>query len=167
MPALRISCFGILLKLHLLRHHGEEVAPRGRLRPEISTVLAAFPPVFDLINVGELPSHTGSCVEQRLTLRLELKGAELIVYGLLARRGADDPPSLLPCSMRFNSQEHQVTLPASIIRDSLSALSSGKVRVKLESESRVGLFQPTVMDARSQKKSPGDFVRKARLSRVA
>lgn len=163
MSALRISCLGILLKHHLLRHHGEEIAPRGRLRPEINAALAAFPPWFELAEAGELPSRIDSCGEERLTLRLDLGGASLTLHGLLARRGTGDLPALLPYSMRLDSREqnHAAALPAGIIRDALVTLSGGKVRFMLESESRIGLFQPVERSFRARR------THQAGLARVA
>lgn len=169
MSALRISCLGILLKHHLLRHHGEEIAPRGRLRPEINAALAAFPPLFELAEAGELPSRIDSCGEERLTLRLDLGGASLTLHGLLARRGTGDLPALLPYSMRLDSREQNqaAALPAGIIRDALVTLSGGKVRFMLESESRIGLFQAVAVHAPSRHVMTAGIVRQPRLARVA
>ncbi len=144
MSTLRISCFGILLKHHLLRHHANEVAPRRRLRPEIEEALACLPVNFEVRTSTQLPARDHLHGEERLTLGIDLSQADgmtLHVQGLLSRNGPGQAHSLLPFSLRF-STDGQAPPSAAQLQAALLRLRAADLPIAAHSESRIGLFQP-------------------------
>lgn len=149
MHTLSISCFAILLKQHLLRHHADELAPRGRLRPAVEAALRTVPADFEVHPADPLWAGSSSKgQEQRLIAHLALgknstaAAAELsvCVQGILARRGVVGTPCLMPFSIRLLAAQGPLTT-ARVLR-ALDCLAHGDWHLTLEGEFRVGRFRP-------------------------
>lgn len=179
MIHLRISCFGILLKHHLLRHHADELAPRGRLRPVVEEALSGLSAEFGvpLPGVSLLPEETALCGEERrLTLHLDLRrdalstaavaAASVCVQGILARRGVVENPCLMPCSVRLLPSESPLTTAG--VLQVLACLAAGRWHASISMESRVGAFVPHAPPAAHKKaRRPGRHAPQPVLARVA
>lgn len=154
MHPLRISCFGILLKHHLLRHHADEIALKGRLRPAAETALAGIPADFEVHLPAPLPEVSRSQgEEQRLALHLDFRRAAMVeasdlalsVQGILARRGAEGTPCLNPFSIHLLAAQDPVS--RELILHALASLARGEWHASIGTEVRVGLFRPPFMEA--------------------
>lgn len=147
---LRISCFGILLKQHLLRHHADALAPKGRLRPAVEAALAAVPADFTVSHAGPLPLHSlARGLEQRLCLRLDLGdhstavtvAPSVCVQGILARRGLVEAPCLMPFSIALSAGEGGASTAR--VLQALECLAQGRWQAFVSSDPpRMALFRP-------------------------
>lgn len=149
MTSLNISCFGILLKHHLLRHHGESVVRKGRLLPELAQTLAEIPADFQLQVAGPMPCRSTCQTEEYLELKIKLwqgdefQGEQCLLYlkGILVWSGKElIPHALLPATLMLTTRDARMP-GASQIQRALGMLARAEYEVVMQSESRIGPFR--------------------------
>ncbi|WP_133797466.1 hypothetical protein [Prosthecobacter fusiformis] len=149
MSTVRISCFGILLKHHLLRHYEDTVAPKRRMRPDIEMALASLPADFQIS--AEMPPVMPSSAggeEQHITLQIDVKSDQghngpfrLDVQGILARRASTQEVHLMPFGMALVA-DSCITLVQ--LHQVLRKLGQQTLRATAHRQIRIGSlhFQP-------------------------
>lgn len=173
MPTLRISCFGILLKHYLLRHHADEVAPKGKFHPEIERALSAVPADFQV--QADIPERNegATMAEEYLQVHLSLRQADepfggllvLAVQGILSRSRRDHGAhTLMPGRLNL-AATNGLKLGATQIQQALSLLEQPELSAVVESESRIGIFR-VIHQARASQviRQPRTAVKLARVA---
>ena len=173
MSTIRISCFGILLKHYLLRHHADAVAPKGRFRPEIDHALLELPADFEIQTFIPAQCQDACLAEECLQVQISLGHQAglladrflLSIRGILSRGRQDQSVhTLMPGRLHLVAQD-ELELTAIQIRKALSLLALPQLLVVVENESRIGLFrtmyQPRLLQRTRQ---PREAVKLARVA---
>lgn len=150
MSSLNISCFGILLKHHLLRHHADAVVRKAKLLPELAHALEEIPADFQIEVNGPVPCRSACQTEEHLHLQLRLGkngewgGEQCLLYlqGILAWNGHElVPHALLPGALMLTTRDARKP-DAAQIQKALSMLARAEFEVVMQNESRIGVFRP-------------------------
>lgn len=173
MSALRISCFGILLKHYLLRHHADVVAPKGRFSPEIERALSEVPVDFQIHADVPERSWDASMTEEYLQVHISLSHPDepfgrvilLSVQGILSR-GRQEPAvnTLMPGRLNL-ADSTGLHLGAFQMQKALGLLAQPVIPAVVVSESRIGIFQATRQPALFKTARPPHAA--VKLARVA
>lgn len=150
--ALQVSCFGILLKQHLLRHDAEVVAPRGKLLASVAEALQQVPADFSIpLHAEALPVLSGfGGGEPHVTLQLLLApgcgavlplGLGLRLQGILARKRRESCAVLMLFGLRWwlngGAASDGVKLQRAELLQALRYLAGGQWTVEMQHELRV------------------------------
>lgn len=149
MSALRISCFGILLKHYLLRHHADAVAPKGRFSPAIEHAMSSVPVDFQIH--ADVPERTwdAAMTEEYLQVHICLRLPDaplggvihLSVQGILSRGRQEQAVNTLMPGRLTLADSTGLHLGAFQIQTALGLLAQPVIPAVVVSESRIGIFQ--------------------------